>query len=181
MKGITELVPPPSSPRGLDRPWKVVEKELGLVLPSDYKAFIDVYGSGQVSSTDGWVVVWNFRDASLFEKPLREALCGEESVIRFYHRAGLESGYQCPYPTYPEPGGLLPFASVVDVHNLNWLTTGAPDQWEVVYWHFDGLEFTHLKGDSFGRCLLKMLRKEYAGLERPSSLAPPYEFTDFPK
>jgi hypothetical protein len=35
--------------------------------------------------------------------------------------------------------------------------------------------FTRLQGDSFGRCLLKMLRQEYKGME------PPYEFMDIPR
>jgi hypothetical protein len=48
----------------------------------------------------------------------------------------------------------------------------------VVYYFCDGQEFTRLAGDSFSRCLLKMLRLEYKGLERPSSLEPPFEFTE---
>jgi hypothetical protein len=180
VKGIAKLIPPPRSPRGLDQSWNAVERELGLALPRDYKEFIDLYGSGQLSSSEGWAVIWNFRDASLFGKHLREALCGEESIIQSYKRLATETDYPCPHPTYPEPGGLLPFASVNDVQNLNWLTIGAPDCWDVVYFHFDGLEFTRLQGDSFGRCLLKMLRQEYKGLERPSSLEPPYRFMDSP-
>jgi SMI1-KNR4 cell-wall len=177
-KSIARLLPPPRSPHGLDRSWRAVEKELGLALPADYKEFIDAYGTGQISSAAGWAVVRNFRDTGLFGRPLRDILCGEGSVIGCYERLEKESNYPCPYPTYPDPGGLLPFGSVVDVQNLNWLTQGAPNRWEVVYWHFDGLEFTHLKGDPFGRCLLKMLRQEYVGLERPSSLEPPFEFTE---
>src|SRR5204863_5507669 len=34
-------------------------------------------------------------------------------------------------------------------------------------------------GDTFGRCLLKMLRQEYVGLETPSSLEAPFEFNPF--
>jgi hypothetical protein len=180
LRSVTKLLPPPDKPRGLDRSWKVAEKELGLKLPGDYKAFIDTYGSGQIRGSSGWVFVWNFRDSSLFGKLLRETLCGDGSIIRSYQRLEKESNYPCPYPTYPEQGGLLPFASVIDVQNLNWLTRGDPDRWDTVYWHFDGLEFTHLKGDSFGRCLLKMLRQEYVGLDKPSSLEPPYQFTDLP-
>jgi hypothetical protein len=65
---IARLLPPPRSPRGLDRSWNAVESELGLELPQDYKAFIDLSGSGQISSAEGWVLVWNFRDGSLGER-----------------------------------------------------------------------------------------------------------------
>src|SRR5262249_40247229 len=138
IEDIRALLPTPASPVGLVRPWQEVEQQLGVLLPTDYKQFIDLYGSGVVC---GSVTVWNFRDTSLFKKPLQDGLCGKGSVIRLYERAGLEARCHWPYPTYPEPGGLLPFATVLDIHNLNWLTTGAPDQWEVVYWFFDGLEF----------------------------------------
>jgi hypothetical protein len=178
LKSIAKLVAPPSKPRGLNRSWKAVEKDIGLKLPGDYKEFIDTYGTGQLSSAEGWVVVWNFRDVALFGTPLREVLCGQGSVVAGYKRLEKESSYPCPYPTYPEPGGLLPFASVNDVQNLNWLTKGDSDRWDVVYWHFDGLEFTHLEGEVFGRCIHKMLRQQYTGLEKPESLKPPFEFTE---
>jgi hypothetical protein len=78
---IAELVEPPSKAIGLDRSWEVVEKELGCVLPSDYKSFINQYGSGLVC---GWIAVWNFRDESFFPSPLQEVLCGTGSVIESY-------------------------------------------------------------------------------------------------
>jgi hypothetical protein len=162
----------------LDRPWGAVERDIGLPLPDDYKAFIDLYGTGQVSSADGWAVIWNFRDASLIKDSVSEALSGTKSVARFYRQQVNGTDWPCPFPIYPGSGGLLPFGSVVDVQHLNWLTAGPPNRWDVVYFHFDGLEFTRLEGDSFSRCLLKMLRGEYTGLERPSSLEPPFEFTE---
>jgi len=178
LEEINELLVPPKSPRGLSRPWNEVESDLGLSLPDDYKSFIDIYGTGQITSADGWVNVWNFRDDSMFEPPLNAMLCGAGSVIAIYH--SLEStDYPCPFPIFPTSGGLLPFASVVDVQNLNWLTRNSPSQWSVVYFHSDGLEFNLLENDSFSQCILKMLRNEYSGLSEPSSLEPPYEFTDF--
>jgi hypothetical protein len=40
------------------------------------------------------------------------------------------------------------------------------------------LEFTRLVGDTFAGCLLKMLRREYTGPDRPCSLEPPFEFNE---
>jgi hypothetical protein len=62
---------------------------------------------------------------------------------------------------YPEPGGLFPFARVIDVHNLNWLTKGPPDKWAVIYWLSDDHEFIRLAGDTCTKFLVKILRKEY--------------------
>lgn len=178
LKTIARLLAPPASPRGLDRPWDAVEREIRLALPDDYKAFIDLYGTGQVSSAEGWAVIWNFRDASLSGPSLREWLTGPNGLPEFYRRVINGSEWPCPYPIYPDPGGLLPFGSVVDVHNLNWLTAGRPNRWDVVYYHCDGQEFTRLEGDPFSQCLLNMLRQEYSGSERPESLVPPFKFTE---
>ena len=52
LKSIAKLVAPPSLPRGLNRSWKVVEREVGLALPADYKEFIDAYGTGQISTLE---------------------------------------------------------------------------------------------------------------------------------
>jgi hypothetical protein len=178
LKTIAKLLPPPASPRGLDRPWDAVERELGLRLPDDYKAFIDLYGTGQVSSAEGWAVIWNFRDTSLSGPSLREWLTGPNCLPEFYRRVINGSEWPCPYPIYPEPGGLRPFANVIDVDALNWLTAGPPDRWGLVYYGCDEQEFTELGRDSFSRCLLKMLRQEYTGSQRPESLVPPFKFTE---
>lgn len=175
---ITKLLNPPGEPGGLDRSWAEVEREIGLHLPDDYKQFIDLYGTGTLSSAEGWLNVWNFRDASLFTPPLLDCVNGSSSVAGYYRHRVNTSGYPCPYPIYPDPGGLFWFATCVDVHYLNWLTIGPPNRWNIVYYFSDGIEFTHLVDESFGSCLLKMLRQEYTKLEHPSALAPPFEFTE---
>ncbi|MFJ8478366.1 hypothetical protein [Kitasatospora sp. NPDC094011] len=41
----------------------------------------------------------------------------------------------CPYPVYPEPGGLLYWASNYNGDHCFWLTEGDdPDRWPVVVW-----------------------------------------------
>lgn len=177
LEAIGNLVSPPERPIGLDHSWKAVERELGLSLPADYKAFIDVYGSGTLTSAEGWIAVWNFRDAGMFGKSFQQSLCGENSLVAQHSRQESESDRPCPYPVYPTTGGLLPFATVVDVHNLNWLTTGNPEKWDVVYWSCDLPIYTHLNSDTFSRCLLKMLRGQYKGLKQPACMKAPFTFT----
>jgi hypothetical protein len=169
---ICELLPPPTRPVGLDRPWRSVEAEIGTKLPTDYKHFIDLYGSGLACK---FIFVWNYRDRSLLSKPISEMLLGEGSVIRGYERTKKEGRHEWKYAMYPSPNGLLPFATIIDVDNLNWLTTGHPDEWDVVYWFSDGQEFIHLKGDSLSAFLLKLLRKKYRRNQIPR-FDPPYEF-----
>lgn len=168
---IMELLPPPAEPQGLDRSWKEVEKELECVLPSDYKRFIDRYGTGQICE---WIAVWNLRDESLFPSPLQETLCGPESIIEYYK----EENFLAPdaWTTFPEPGGLLPFCTLFEIHYLNWRTAGVADEWDCVYLDWNKNEFIHLKGDSFSDFLLKVLRKQYDRKKIPT-FDEHYQFT----
>lgn len=168
---IAKLLPPPAKPIGLNRPWNTIEAELQVNLPKDYKDFIDLYGSGRACEE---IVIWNLRDTRYFKSPLQHQICGKEGVIRLYEKIR-SMGNEWPYSMYPQPGGLLPFASILDVDHLNWLTAGKPDKWDVVFWDFDNLDFIHLKGDSFAKYLLKVLRKEYPAKSIPQ-FDPPYKF-----
>src|SRR5262245_34542462 len=39
-------IPPPQRPSGVSGSWDVVEHDLGLKLPDDYKRFVSTYGTG---------------------------------------------------------------------------------------------------------------------------------------
>lgn len=173
LQKVTELIPPPTTPLGLDHTWDNVEKEIGTDLPHDYKEFIDVYGSGLLG---GMIWIWNWRDANLGIKPSEQARHFADSYVRSFDALRSEA-YELPYAVYPDSNGLLPFATVIDVDNLNWLMKGPPDKWDIVYWHFDGNEMVHLPGDSFLRFLVKLLNNEYGRPILEWDL--PYEFTDF--
>lgn len=158
------LLPPPQTPDGLDYSWEYVEKQLGVSLPSDYKEFIDCYGTARLCE---FIVIWNMRDSRLFTEPFLDHIVGKHSILSEYEmlKARGVSGLDCPL--FPERGGLLPFASILDVDYVQWNTEGEPDAWDIVYWYSDGGEFFHLEGDSFSAFLLKLLRKEYATPEIP--------------
>ena len=42
-----------------------------------------------------------------------------------------------PYPSFPEPGGLLAWAVTGDSAQMCWLTEGPPESWPVVIWSRD--------------------------------------------
>ena len=96
---------------GLDPRWDAVEQELGSFLPADYKAFIDHYGSGLVC---GMIAVWNLRDKTCFPAPVKEYLLGESSVIASFKQSTVTPAESW----FPEPDGLLPFCTVIDVHHV---------------------------------------------------------------
>ncbi|MFI4847888.1 MAG: SMI1/KNR4 family protein [Gimesia chilikensis] len=172
---IMKLLPPPAEPQGLDRSWEEVEEDLGCVLPADYKGFIDQYGSGQICE---WIDVWNLRDKSLFPPPLQEVICGPKGIINFYQKLNEEYDILTAgsWTTFPEPGGLLPFCTAFEIDYLNWRIAGPADEWDCVYWFFDGNEFIHLEGDSFTDFLQKVLKRQYNQYQLPT-VDEPYQFT----
>jgi uncharacterized protein (TIGR02996 family) len=120
------LAPPPRRqvrPRG---DWAAVEAVLGLRLPEDYKAFLDLYGLGMINhclevphpfASGGGHEFWDARNSFI------ELLADTITV---------------PYPVYPEPGGLVFFWNVGDTAMLGWLTAGAPHEWPLLYADPDG-------------------------------------------
>ena len=159
LQSLLDIVPPPEAPSGLDRSWEQVEKEIGTQLPADYKEFIDRFGSGVLCK---FVNVWNIRDPSIFIGDLLEVLCGEVGMMQSYQRSRSAAQAEWP-PMYPEQGGLLPFATMIDVNNVAWVTAGSPSKWDVLYWGFDDDSVIHCKGDGFVSFWLKWLTGEYSG------------------
>jgi len=114
-----------AEPAGTPVQWDEVEARLGTRLPSDYKRFVDRYGTGAVG--DFLYVLTPATDnphLSLFDQS-RVMLDGWREL-----RANWPD--QFPFATHPEPGGLLPWAVTDNGDELYWLTRGLPDQWPTV-------------------------------------------------
>lgn len=108
--------------------WAEIERGIGLRLPADYKLLAE-------SVPSGWVR--RFARLSGPERPQT----GPQRLDSFHMeeletlRAWRSEGHgRFPYPIYPEPGGLLPWGSVVEGGYGFWLTQPAadPDSWPVV-------------------------------------------------
>ena len=101
--------------------WRAAEEEqLHARFPADFKDFIGTYGTGVVG------------DFVVFYNPFSS---DEPSNFFFYAYSLLEivNEYRYfPFPTFPRPEGLLPFAKTYDGDNLYWQTRGEPDEWPIV-------------------------------------------------
>jgi hypothetical protein len=100
------LLPPPTDPVERARPdgWAKVEAALGTRLPDDFKAFTELYGSGKV---DDFLYLFNPFAAGqdgnlLFEK---------DRVLAAYTQTRAKFPQRLPLPPFPEPGGMLPWAT----------------------------------------------------------------------
>ncbi|WP_405914989.1 SMI1/KNR4 family protein [Streptomyces sp. NBC_00728] len=123
---LIALVPPPANPVDASGDWTQVEAGLGLELPADFKALISSYGLGQFVDFINPLTPFGSRNLLLrsaqrlldSERPFREA-----------------NPDDCPYPYYPEAGGLLEWAGTDNGDRLCWVTDGHPDTWTVVAWN----------------------------------------------
>ena len=120
LEALIEMMPPPADPLDAGEPhrWSAIELQMGLRLPSDYKAFIAAYGSGRIAI---FLNVYNpFSDnhhVRLLEASALDAKTYRE--IRTYE--------YIPYPIHPEPGGLLAWGSTDNGDVLFWVTEPASD------------------------------------------------------
>jgi hypothetical protein len=123
---LTKLVPPPPTPQetGAPQDWQAIEHQLGSRLPDAYKALIQSYGTGGFNE---FIYVHNPFAAN----PHRNLLALKDPILDAYRSSQQNFPDEYPIPTYPQPGGLLPWARSDNGDEFFWRTEGTPDQWTV--------------------------------------------------
>jgi hypothetical protein len=126
LERLRRLLPPPGKPVEAGRPdgWPAVEATLGTGLPSDFKGFTELYGSGKI---DDFLYLFNpfaqGQDGNLLAERDRVLAAYRQTRARFPERLTL--------PPFPEPGGVLPLGRTDNGDELYWVTQGQPDGWPV--------------------------------------------------
>jgi hypothetical protein len=126
LERLRQLLPPPADPVEPGRPdgWAQVEAALGTQLPSDFKAFTELYGSGMV---DDFLYLFNpfaaGQDGNLLVEKDRVLAAYRQTRARFPDRLSL--------PPFPEEGGVLPLGRTENGDELYWVTKRDPDDWPV--------------------------------------------------
>ena len=116
---LVDLVPPPDSAVGAHGDWKRFVSANGFWPPEDYRMMIREYGAGTFA---GWLrLIEPFNHAKTFTE-LVEVEC------RSLRGRGQE------WPTWPAPGGFLPWARTAAGDHVGWRTDGRPEAWTTVYW-----------------------------------------------
>lgn len=109
--------------------WELFELVSGIALPTDYKQYLEHYGTGIIGSV---VIPYNpfcLRSLPKVHQTCRDwmrQLLGIQDLKQHFGTAVF------PYPIYPESGGALPWGSTENGDQLFWLTEGEPDSWTVV-------------------------------------------------
>ena len=131
---LLELAPPPPAPVDTGSPdrWGEIERALGTDLPGDYKRFINTYGSGEFCD-----LLWLLNPFSTAEGM---NLLHQVGPISDVYREGRDEPFPewCPYPLFPEPGGLLPLGGDTNGDNVFWITTGPPAEWPLILYNWRG-------------------------------------------
>lgn len=127
MEELRSIMPPPAHPNlgstALD--WAAVEQQL-CPLPASYKEFVETYGLGKI---DDFLIVYSPTAADRYLNLLTRGAIDLDALRELKSKHG---DREVPYPLFPEPGGLLPFAIDENGDGLYWITEGAPDSWPVV-------------------------------------------------
>lgn len=119
MHELVALVPPPAAPVDATGDWPAV------ALPSDYRDLVTRYGYGEFN--DEVVLLVPFGECTLLGYGVDQLDADRELRADF-------GDEDYPYPLYPEPGGLMVWATTSNGARLCWLTAGEPDGWPVVVW-----------------------------------------------
>ncbi|MER5350107.1 SMI1/KNR4 family protein [Kitasatospora sp. NPDC002551] len=118
--------------------WQVIETELGVALPGDYKLLRDRYPPFVLGDFLGF----GGPDPGHERRWALGRIEGLEDVAELCEEADLA----VPLHPYPHPGGLLPWAGSNQGDLFLWTTSPAgPDEWTVTvasrssaWWHYTG-------------------------------------------
>jgi hypothetical protein len=168
MQRLIEVLGPPQ-PDVVPVPWNQSYDEIGLRFPSEYRDFIDYYG--QISLNDELHIHGPAVEPSQPGVPggfpgfLHCATdpCGFPGFLAQIFASGDRD--KCPYPVYPEPGGLLNWANNGNGDHCFWLVEGAdPDRWPIVVVYRADLEWERFDAGT-AEFLLAVATGEYPGSE----------------
>ncbi|WP_406737148.1 hypothetical protein OG365_00245 [Streptomyces sp. NBC_00853] len=144
--------------------WTEVEQHVGSALPSDFKAFLNAYGTGVIS---GELVVFHPRGTS----PLLERMRKTHGVFAERRDRALGRGdtEHIPYPFHPEPGGLISWGYDYSGDEHFFLPCDPdPDRWKIVTMaHGEGCETFDGPFSGFTRAFVRRLLDvdRYHGIE----------------
>ncbi|MFD5634495.1 hypothetical protein ACFWJM_10180 [Streptomyces sp. NPDC127077] len=117
--------------------WDEVERHIGSALPSDFKRFLDAYGSGVIS---GELVVFHPTGSSPLLTRMRKT--HQRFTERRDRALSRGDSEHIPYPFHPAPGGLISWGYDCSGDEHFFLPCAPdPDRWKIVTMvHEEGCE-----------------------------------------
>ncbi|REJ98518.1 MAG: SMI1/KNR4 family protein [Planctomycetota bacterium] len=128
-KRLTDLLPPPESPIETTGDWEEVERRLGTPLPQDYKAFIEMYGTGHLCNL--FYVLNPFSEHKAVEL-IRQCEKWQEEYTKLFQGYIDKNDPDYRFLPHPARPGLLICIYSDDGDQIYWLTEGEPEDWTIV-------------------------------------------------
>ncbi|OIK24211.1 SMI1/KNR4 family protein [Streptomyces malaysiense] len=119
--------------------WQLVESDLGIALPEDYKELARYFGPGEF-------VPYFVLLVPGVASPALELRRNLARWQRLEAEGRVEGGGFPPFRYFPEPGGLLPWGNSPHGEVYYWETIGEPDAWPVVVCAASGPHFYRFQG-----------------------------------
>ncbi len=112
--------------------WRNIEQKLGVTLPDDYKLIMTTYGSGVFND-----LFWLFNPVSQSESlnlvnQVQRMVLDLDPHLEMYEFAKPSFPEACPFPSFPESGGLFPAGGDINGGYAFWQTIGHPNEWPLI-------------------------------------------------
>src|SRR5262249_30862921 len=148
---LVNFIPPPEEPCDGEGDWNAAGAELGISFPSDFRALIRRYGTG------------DFFISLTVANPLTRR-------GRDWTRTQLKDWYEYRDATerrfafHPERPGLFPWGRDTNGNCYFWWTKGHPNWWPVVVLLHDGARRAHRANANITRFLVRYGRNRYPSM-----------------
>jgi len=139
LEELKVLMPPLEPPPDNNVDWEMAEQVCRIRFPEDFKQFISIYGNviwcdlfrAIYPETDTWEKCEKSREEVLETLAIifNDGFCNEDGTAITNLRP------------HPNPGGLLPCLTDTNSSFVCWLTSGKPEEWTLIKWHFGTVTF----------------------------------------
>ena len=152
IESLKTLMDPPAKLHSNSVDWHMVESQLSISLPEDYKLYIDSYGAG-------WVNDYIFILTPTLGDDLYNLQKQSQIMLDRYRNFKIEFPEYYPHEAFPDVGGLFPFGYTEGGGHLYWKACGNPEDWAVVIYGSGGGRWEEYKL-SMTEFLQKILKNE---------------------
>jgi hypothetical protein len=168
---LVQIAPPPAAPveTGSPKQWNLIQKRLGIILPTDYKNFIDRYGTGTFNN---FIIPYN-PFAKNESVNLIQALDVHHHASHRTQRLGdVPWSAVYPYQLFPAPDGLLSWGTTANFGDaFFWQVSGPPETWVTVFYNLRDGEYEVWK-DPATAFLAKLFLREIESVLLPEDFPP---------
>nr|WP_317356409.1 SMI1/KNR4 family protein [uncultured Tyzzerella sp.] len=132
--------------------WLKFEKKLGIILPNDYKDFIETYGTGSINNFIWFLTPFSEDDNINYLKRMN-------IMLQSYNVSKNNFPEEFIHNTYPEKNGLLPWGYTENGDEMFWLINDNIEDWLIIAYESRSSKFYSYEM-SFVEFIYKLITKK---------------------